>query len=126
LRIVVTLLVILAMVIGAGVWMVQALDKTADDLVKRIDQIEAQVRQEKWDEAERTLAGVRSRWAEMKRWWAVFLDHQEIDNIDFTLVRIGEYLWAEDEELALGEAAALKEMVRHIPEKEAVTLENIL
>ncbi len=125
-RIVVTLLIILAIVTGSGVWMVRALDKSADDLAGRIDRIEAQVRRENWDEAERTLEGVGARWAGMKKWWTITLDHKEIDNIDFAMARLREYIRTEDDELALGEAAALRGMIRHIPEKEAFTLENIL
>ncbi|MDI6906563.1 MAG: DUF4363 family protein [Thermoanaerobacterales bacterium] len=120
------LLVLLVVVIGFGVWTVQALRGTADELGMRIDRVQALVKQERWQEAERALDGLGGRWEKSKKWWTAFVDHQEIDNIDFSIVRIREYLWAEDEELALGEAAALKKMIEHIPEKESFTLENIL
>lgn len=125
-RFVAVLLILLAVVVGFGVWTVKALQGTAEELAVRIDHMQALVKREQWREAEQELDGLSGHWNKSKKWWTTVVDHREIDNIDFSIVRIREYLWAEDEELALGEAAALKKMIEHIPEKESFTLENIL
>ena len=57
---------------------------------------------------------------------AIILDHQEIDNIEFSLAKIKEYVASRDLPLALGQLSELKLMIEHIPRKEAVNLENIL
>jgi len=125
-RFITILLILLAAVIGFGAWTTRSLQGTADELAAQIDRMQTLVKHERWREAERALDGLDGDWNRHKRWWTAVVDHREIDSIDFSIARIREYLWAEDEELALGEAAALKKMIRHIPEKEAFTLENIL
>lgn len=116
----------LVVVTAMGVWTVQSLRDTSGHLSGRVDSVMVLVRQERWGDAEQALTDLDGDWQKVRKWWTVFLHHREIDNIDFSIARIREYLWAEDEELALGEAAALREMIMHIPDKESLTLENVL
>lgn len=46
-----------------------------------------------------------------------FSDHQEMDNIEFSLARVKEYVTSQDDALSLGQLSELKLMIEHIPRK---------
>lgn len=56
---------------------------------------------------------------------AFFLDHQEIDNIQFTMTKTREYIANENTPLSCAHLAELKLMIKHVPKKESLTIENI-
>ena len=57
--------------------------------------------------------------------WAILIDHTEIDNIDMALAKIEQYIKTGEKGLALGELSSLELLIRHIPDKEKLSLENI-
>jgi len=61
----------------------------------------------------------------MEKAWTVFLDHEEIDNIDTSLVRISKYIETKNTSMAMSEIAVLRQFVKHIPENESLSLKNI-
>lgn len=67
-----------------------------------------------------------SDWSKMKGIWSSLIDHQEIDNIDITLSRLQMMIEIEDTSALIPEAAALRKIISHIPEKEKLTLDNLL
>lgn len=125
-RLLVILSIILAAFIGLGVWSNHALTTSAEQFSKKIDKIVLIAEQDKWDNAYQKTKELRKNWDKEATWWPIILDHQEIDNIEFALVRTEEYIKSNNVELSLGQLAELKLMIKHIPEKEAVTLKNIL
>ncbi|MGE5458328.1 MAG: DUF4363 family protein, partial [Methanococcaceae archaeon] len=65
-------------------------------------------------------------WNHMKDKWALLLDHQEIDNINISLSKMKEYIKGKNKNDSLAEVSTLKLLFIHIPEKEAISLKNIL
>ena len=124
-RLLVTLTAVLGMIIGMAVWFNHSLQATTDDLSQQIGQISLEIRQKDWETAVKQSEQLEQIWEEKARWWPVFLDHQEMDNIEFSLARVKEYVTSQDKALSMGQLAELKLMVEHIPRKEAVNLENI-
>lgn len=118
--------VILGLLIGAGSWINYALQDAAERLSSRVEQVSVELKRGDWSAARRGSEQMQSSWKQDARWWPVVLDHQEIDNIEFTMARTGEYVNNKDLALAQGQLAELKLMVEHIPRKEMVNLENIL
>lgn len=121
-----TLLIILGLIIGLGFWTNQSLDESAENLVSQIDKISAEIKHDRWARAESHAEELEKAWSQQVGWWPIILDHQEIDNIEFSLAKIKEYVANQDKPLSLGQLSELKLMIEHIPRKEAVTLENIL
>jgi len=124
-RLLVTLTVILSIIIGTGIWFNHSLQVTTGDLSQQIDKISVEIRQKDWEEATKQSRNLENIWEEKAKWWPIFLDHQEIDNIEFSLARVKEYVAGQDNALSLGQLSELKLMIEHIPRKEAVNLENI-
>jgi len=125
-RLLAALLIIFAGVVVLGGWTNHKLEVTTGDLLKTIDSLDRAIEKKDWDRAGEGTARLEKSWEEKAGWWPVLLDHQEMDNIEFSLSRIKEYVSSHDLSLSRGQLAELREMIRHIPEKEAVTLKNIL
>ncbi|MGS0763495.1 DUF4363 family protein [Syntrophomonas curvata] len=124
-RLLITLAAILGMVIGMAVWFNHSLQETTNDLSRQISVISLTIAQQDWEAAAQQSKQLEQMWEEKARWWPAFLDHQEMDNIEFSLARVKEYVISRDKALSLGQLSELKLMIEHIPRKEAVNLENI-
>ena len=84
------------------------------------------VSKKKWDNAKEQLAGFEVNWKKTKYFWAMLLDHFEIDNIDNSFTKAREYIESNDFSSAVAELEALRQYVLHIPKRESFSIENIL
>ncbi len=125
-RLLVSLLIILASIVGLGFWTNESLQSSAEHLTEQIDMVMAEIEDEQWEAAAIQTAGIEKNWTKSARWWPVFLDHQEMDNIEFSLARVKAYVGSRNAALALGQLEELRLMLKHIPEKEALSIKNIL
>ncbi|OPX87150.1 MAG: hypothetical protein A4E53_02610 [Pelotomaculum sp. PtaB.Bin104] len=124
-RLLLTLLAIFAAVVALGFWTNQQLEVSAGELLQNIEQIEEDLESNQWDQAYAQTAELEKSWEKEAKWWPVVLDHQEIDNIEFSMAKAREYVAKKDTALTWGQLTELKLMINHIPEKEAVRLKNI-
>lgn len=124
-RVLAPVCILLSLIIGFGAYTVSRLDKSAKDLGSHIDQIEAGIRSEHWEDTVRELDYVQEHWEKIGKAWATLLDHIEIDNIDDTLTRLSGHIEARDKSMALAESGALKQFILHIPKKESFRMENL-
>ena len=120
-----TLAVILALIIGMSAWFNHSLQTSSDDLTRQIQLVSSTIRQQDWETAVKHSEKLEKLWEQKAKWWPVFLDHQEMDNIEFSLARVKEYVTSQNDALSLGQLSELKLMIEHIPRKEAVNLTNI-
>ncbi|KJS18499.1 MAG: hypothetical protein VR69_00510 [Peptococcaceae bacterium BRH_c4b] len=119
-------LVAFVIVLGLGVWANIQLNTSTTGLVQKIDLIESDISNQRWDHAYKNTLAFEKAWRENAKWWPTILDHQEMDNIEFSLAKFKEYVAEKNNVLSLAQLSELKLMIRHIPEKEAISLQNIL
>ncbi|MBP1761346.1 MAG: hypothetical protein H6Q64_888 [Firmicutes bacterium] len=125
-RLFVTLMIVLTLLIGLGTWNNSALHDSTNEMTRQIEQVITDINGQRWDQARQETQKLEKSWHENARWWPVFLDHQEIDNIEFSLAKVKKYVDTRNAPLAQGQLSELELMLKHIPDKEAVTLDNIL
>ena len=118
--------VILGLICGLGCWTNKMLQESAQNLVFHINLVVDEIKAERWSEAENHIGELEEAWRRYVGWGPIILNHQEIDNIEFSLARCREYVTSRSKPLSLGQLSELKRMVEHIPAKEAVTWKNIL
>ena len=116
----------LGLLIGAGFWMNDWLLDSSVRLVQQIEVVHEQIECGNWAEASFQVDELERKWDKEAKWWPVFLEHQEMDNIEFSLARCKEYVSRRDDALSMGQLAETRVMIEHIPRKEEITLENIL
>ncbi|MDF9408458.1 MAG: hypothetical protein A4E52_01413 [Pelotomaculum sp. PtaB.Bin013] len=125
-RLLSALLIIFAAIVALGFWTNHRLQVSSGELMSNIEQIEQRLESNQWNEAYEQTAELEKSWENKAKWWPTVLDHQEIDNIEFSMAKIKEYIARKDIALSWGQLAELKLMVNHIPEKEAIRLKNVL
>ena len=95
-------------------------------LAQSISTVEKLVAEKNWSKAGEEIRKVKTQWEEMKKLWSVFLDHQKIDDIDLSIMRIEQYINAQEIALSLGELSVLLSTVNNISDNERITFKNLL
>ena len=119
-------LVLFAVLLGFGTFAYYYIDHTANELVSQAGLVEQQGTKENWPQAEKTFSILNSTWISSSTKWTALLDHQELDNINISMAKIRAYIKAKDIPGFRSEVAELKLLLKHIPEKEALNLKNVL
>lgn len=124
-RLLLALLIIFAMIISFSFWTNHMLQASAGEMLQRIEQIEQGLEKNQWEQAREMADGLEKTWEKKADWWPAVLDHQEIDNIEFSMAKTKSYISTKDVSLSRGQLSELKLMIVHIPEKESLKLKNI-
>jgi hypothetical protein len=98
---------------------------TSKNIESRVSKIEEDMKNGNWDLINDQLDDLEKDWDKIGKSWAVLIDHFEIDNIDNSFTRMSKYIEAREFAPALAEAGALKQFVKHIPEKDELKIKNI-
>ena len=101
------------------------LHQSADTLVTELQEVKSLAEQEEWSAASKSFEKFMSRWNKVRRTWAMFTDHFELDNIDMRLARGKEFIRAQDIVNISAEFGEAIQLLEHIPERESLTLHNI-
>lgn len=116
---------ILAIIIGnLGInWY---LDRTAAELSQQIAEVQQLVRTNQWAEAISSFEQTDGHWKQVRSTWAALIRHQEIDELEKTFGRVTQFIASEDRNMSLAELETAKLLIEHIPDKEKITISNIL
>lgn len=120
----VTICFVLLIVLSLGSY--RLIESTSNTLSTQLEKVENSINQQKWERAKQEMNLTQATWDKTKNWWTILLDHQEIDNIDVSINRLGKYVDLRRNALSLGEVSALKLYVGHIADTEVFNLKNIL
>lgn len=120
------IITVFILIISAGLWSNHALQVSTNQLTRQIELVSMEIENKDWETAVIRTDKLEQTWKEEAQWWPVVLDHQEMDNIEFSLAKVKAYVISRNLSLSLGQLSEVRLMIEHIPEKEAVTLENIL
>lgn len=125
-RTLIILTLILAALLGLSTWGYYQLDNSARTLAGHLDKSEKAVAGRDWPTVGREISRMSARWERTKTVWTVFINHEEMDKIDMSMARLKEFMVTRNKTETRAGLAELKMLIRHIPEKEALTLHNIL
>lgn len=117
--------ILLIIIILSGSLTLYYLDRSAGELELAINSAGRSVTAKNWPAAELQLEKFEKKWTKTQYFWAMLVDHFEIDNIDDSYNKTKKYIESEDYSSALAELEALRHYILHIPKKEGFTFENI-
>ncbi|AFM01048.1 MULTISPECIES: DUF4363 family protein [Desulfitobacterium] len=117
-------ILILMLVLG-GYWQNHYVSESTDIMVEKLVNVEEQIRTKSWSNADQEIGKFSQEWSETKKLWSILIDHQEIDEIDLSLIRLEQYIKENEMVLSLGEVCALRMLINHIADKGMITLQNI-
>ncbi|MDD4496178.1 MAG: DUF4363 family protein [Eubacteriales bacterium] len=125
-RIMALVIFLTAAFIGSAIYLNIMLDRTANKICLSIDAAENYIKSGNWQEAERELESLNKSWEEIRDKWIISVEHAEVDEISLMLCKLTEFAKAEELPSALAEAAAMRELVKSVPDKDSFKLKNIL
>jgi len=94
-------------------------------MLEETKELEKAIVESHWKKAEMELKDIHYNWQKKEEIWTLLINHREVDNIELTIGRLESYIKSNNKVLSLGEISALEHWIKHIPEKEAVSLTNI-
>ncbi|GAB6157255.1 DUF4363 family protein [Desulfotomaculum varum] len=125
-RLLAALSIMIVLLVVMGLWINHSITEAAHELSSHVQLISREVKQSDWQQANKQIDELEQKWRQIGSWWPAVLDHQEIDNIEFSLAKVKEYLAAGDRVHSLAQLSELNLMILHLPEKESLQLKNIL
>lgn len=99
--------------------------KSAARLNGSLQKTEASLRLQHWGQTAAHLRQVSEKWQKTKAVWAIFLHHNEIDNIEQSLIKSREAVRCRDYTASAVELGNLKYFINHVPHREGLDLVNI-
>lgn len=119
------ILFLIAIILGMNLYTIHTLENSSDTLEAHINPIEASLKKQDWTGAQNEFELLRKQWQRIEKAWTILVDHFEIDNIDISIRQVGAYIDGKEETDALAEMTALRQYIRHLPQKEYLKLKNI-
>ncbi|MDQ2085715.1 DUF4363 family protein [Herbivorax sp. ANBcel31] len=119
------LALVLALIIGSSFFSSRTLSASSQRIEEKILEVETNTYKNNWDLASNSLSIIIEEWPETEKSWSILLDHSDIDDISTSIFRLSRYLEAEDSTQTLAEIAALKQLLKTIPDREVLSLSNI-
>lgn len=103
-----------------------ALSRCTDTLEHYTEEIIVAVDRPDWQACRNNFREFLTHWNKAKKWFSIFIHHEEMDLINQALYEIEMYLRYEKQAETAAKANVLKILLEHIPENERLTLENLL
>ncbi len=101
-------------------------DRSLEPLMDMAEnQLLQSARKEHWDIAKHQMEEFTEKWHKDKKIYSYFFQTRVINEIDFSIARLGEYVRSEDLTSTSGELAYIKEQLKYLHANEKFTIENI-
>ena len=115
---------LLILIATAGVWLY--LTDSAEQVCQELDGLEEAIMSEDWSRAEEVCRRAEEAWEQIRSRWAMLIDHEEMEDIDFAYVSLKGAIRREDRDEATADLTELVFFLRHAPEADRPGWENIL
>lgn len=120
------IVILTAVIIAGGCLSLYTLDSESQSLDRELSELKADIENQNWVIAEKKLEEFHGNWDKTSNVWSMLVDHYEIDNIELALSQLASFVKTKERSEALSQISSLKTFIKHIPEKEAFKLKNIL
>lgn len=98
---------------------------SADSLTHRLQEVRTALQQKNWGQSATSLRGIQEKWNKTKPYWAILIRHLEIDAIDQALIRSEKAVESRSYPESLMELGGLNQLIKHVPEREKLSLVNV-
>ena len=124
-QVIISVVCIAILVIG-GIAEIKYLNKSASYLSYDIEYIRNAINNDNYDFAKEQLNNTKNNWEAQKKIWHIFVNNEEIENIDESIVELEEYLNNQMKEESLVEVSKLISLVKYSAEMQKLSLETII
>ena len=126
-QVIISVVCIAILVIG-GIAEIKYLNKSASYLSYDIEYIKNAIINDNYDFdfAKEQLNNTKNNWEAQKKIWHIFVNNEEIENIDESIVELEEYLNNQMKEESLVEVSKLISLVKYSAKMQNLSLETII
>jgi len=117
-------IVLVAFVLIGSFFVYSYIQDTAIELSKTIDEIQALITEDHWEDAQKKFTQFNKQWEPNAKLWMTIIGHEEIDNIEHSIIESSIYIREKSKE-SLVELSLLQYYLEHIYQKEKLKLHNI-
>lgn len=128
-RDIVIIIIILVVIFGGDILIKKYLNSTADMLSSELEDLKQKTlfakENENRDEIKKLINNIKDEWEKKNKIWSMVVFHQELDNIEQALERAESSIENGNLEDALQEIETANFFVKHVKEREKLSLKNI-
>ena len=116
---------IFILVVG-GVAEVKYLQKSSRYIMTDMDYIQNAIENDNFGFAKEQIEKSYDTWSKIKNIWNMFIVHDEIDDIEQSMIELREYIKFENTEECIVSISKVKEFLDHTVKRQEVRVDNIL
>ena len=116
---------IFILVVG-GVAEVKYLQKSSRYIMRDMDYIQNAIENDNFEFAKEQIEKSYDTWSKIKNIWNMFIVHDEIDDIEQSMIELREYIKFENTEECIVSISKVKEFLEQTVKRQEVRVDNIL
>ncbi|NLL51103.1 MAG: DUF4363 family protein [Peptococcaceae bacterium] len=122
-----TLVIVLGFIIlfGSAILVSHKVNVTAGIIEESLEQVSTLIETDEWDKASQIINNNYESWQEAKRWWALVVNHNVLNNVEISYQRLNRLVYYQEKSFSLAELDTLITLLKDIPETESLRIINI-
>ncbi len=123
---VVVMIICIVIVVVSGVCEIKYLSKSSLYLMSDMEYIQNAINNNNYDLAISQSETTYNSWSDIKKVWNIFVNHEEIDDIETAMIDLKEHLKFENKEESLVAIEKIKSDLEHTVKRQKLSIDNIL
>jgi hypothetical protein len=119
------LILAIGILISAGIWQIKYLEETSIFAISDVEYAVNLVKNNNFAAANKHIIELNNTWNGMKGIWTIFINHNELDDIEIALLNFKTYTELNNKEQSLIYSEQLKQNLKHVSEKQKIRIENV-
>lgn len=124
-QVIISVVCIAILVIG-GTAEIKYLNKSASYLSYDIEYIRNAINNDNYDFAKEQLNNTKNNWEAQKKIWHIFVNNEEIENIDESIVELEEYINNQMKEESIVEVSKLISLIKYSANMQRLSIETVI
>src|SRR5690554_1852887 len=108
LRAIITIVTGFFIIFAVSTYTAYSISNTADRLQLNLQETEEFIHSDSWDKALSSIDKTLLEWSDIKKQWAILLNHTTLSNIEISINRLKQYTLTKNTPLSLGELNTLR------------------
>ena len=120
------MIICIIIVAVSGICEIKYLNKSSIYLMSDIEYIKNAINNNNYDLASEQSKATYDSWGNIKKIWNIFINHEEIDDIENSMIDLKEYIEFENKEECLVAIEKIKSELDHTIKRQQMRIDNIL
>ena len=124
-QVIISIICIALLVIG-GVAEIKYLNKSASYLSSDIEYVKNAIINNNYELAKEQLNNTKNNWKEQKKIWHIFVNNEEIEEIDVSIIELEEYINNHMKEESIVEVSKLISLIKYSANMQRLSIETVI